>query len=50
MSETMQTGRERSEIPKALKEKYQPRILHPEKLSSKSEGEIKDFLCQTKME
>lgn len=49
-SETMQAGREWSEIFKMLKEKtHQPRILYPAKLSFKSEGEIKSFLDREKL-
>lgn len=46
-----QIGREWSEIFKSWEEKnHQPRVLYPEKLSFKSEGEIKNFLEQTKIE
>lgn len=49
-SETMQAGREWSEIFKMLKEKtHRPRILYPAKLSFKSEGEIKSFLDREKL-
>lgn len=49
-SETMQVRREWSASFKVLRGKcYQPRILYPEQLSFKSEGEIKQFLRQTKI-
>lgn len=42
-SETMEVRKQWNSIFKVLKEKYQPRISYPTKLSYKNEGKLKIF-------
>ena len=49
--ETLQARREWQDILKVMKEKnLQPRLLYPERISFKYEGEIKSFTDKQKMQ